>query len=266
MSLVFLALARLSLPQIPPDAPIMHQSQLLQRARHLYRTRHYREAYRLFAFEPLESNIVCREYRIKCLLAIGEWRAALEESKLMIELYPTNSQWHLIAADVCLTNLQYRLAQQILQEALLIVSNDDSHYADLGRLERVAYQGMLEMAGGKYIDVFGVLPHDLILDIFGRLSLDSLARATRVSRQWREYLINTPQLWHNLDFGTKNNSRLSTATINTYLGRLNNTPLTHLRIHHEQPDGDWILDAISLQASPRLHTLGNTRPTIEIKQ
>lgn len=217
-------------------------------AKYLWHQQRYSEAYRIFhalGEQHQYKTSTCAWYQVQCLLALHHWHQAvlvcLEQAKRC-----SSEQWYLIASDIYMNRCDYTLAWEILNRA-----PDSTNILDAKRL---AYEGIQHSSCIRRNDILDKLPYDVAINVFLCLDLPSLVRCTRVSKRWRCYLVNSPQLWNELEFA-KQAVNLPVSTINAYLSRLGKMPLTKLVIRHQQADGDGILMALAQRQCYRLKAL-----------
>ncbi|KAL7310516.1 hypothetical protein PS15m_010005 [Mucor circinelloides] len=217
-------------------------------AKYLWHQQRYSKAYRIFhalGEQHQYKTSTCAWYQVQCLLALHHWHQAvlvcLEQAKRC-----SSEQWYLIASDIYMNRCDYTLAWEILNRA-----PDSTNILDAKRL---AYEGIQHRSCIRRNDILDKLPYDVAISVFLCLDLPSLVRCTRVSKRWRCYLVDSPQLWNELEFA-KQAVNLPISTINAYLSRLGKMPLTKLVIRHQQADGDGILMALAQRQCYRLKAL-----------
>lgn len=166
-------------------------------AKYLWHQQRYSKAYRIFhalGEQHQYKTSTCAWYQVQCLLALHHWHQAvlvcLEQAKRC-----SSEQWYLIASDIYMNRCDYTLAWEILNRA-----PDSTNILDAKRL---AYEGIQHRSCIRRNDILDKLPYDVAISVFLCLDLPSLVRCTRVSKRWRCYLVDSPQLWNELEFANK---------------------------------------------------------------
>ncbi|KAG0165378.1 hypothetical protein DFQ30_008539 [Apophysomyces sp. BC1015] len=248
-SIFFRFLAR----QLPRKHDNLHD--LIQLGKELYDTHSYDEAYRLFAGleELTDDTAICVVYQIRCLQHLDQWQLALAQCRRMIRHNPECALWYLLASDIYLSQKMYRVAWETVQGGIVASFPSGDYYEELCHHQRITLELVYQKPNETRLDMADVLPYDLVCAVFLKLPLDSLVRCTRVSRRWSDYIVQSPHLWHELEF--LQSQPIHMSTLNIYLSRLKGTPLMRLTVHRGCTSGDDIIMALMHRECYQLQAL-----------
>ncbi|KAI8885649.1 hypothetical protein K501DRAFT_164806, partial [Backusella circina FSU 941] len=193
----------------------------------------------------------CAWYQIHCLIRLGHWRQAIKKCHVFIKKEPTEANWYLLASEIYIDQKEFRFAWEELYQASLCVPSTDDAYAEVCMRKRIVSEASDSVTR---VDIIDKLPRDVLCYLFHFLDLQSLVRCLRVSKCWREFIMQSPPLWSRLDFSHVTSS-LRADTLRMYLQRLGRSSLTYLSLNHHQVDGDGMLRVLVEHECNRIKSL-----------
>lgn len=187
------------------------------------------------------------DYRAAAHEQLGDCNAAVKDGRLAIRTHKQDVRGYLRTASALQKMDKLDTALNIYKYGMKNVPVDNKDFRILQRLHDKLIR---TLSPPQAIDPFTVLPVELVEMVIGYLSFKNMINCLRVSRGWRDYLTNCPELWASLDLSgaTKPVSRTFLANAVRY-GRGTLRTLTVHRVQHT----DMLRNIAT--ACKRLHTL-----------
>ncbi|KAI8146105.1 hypothetical protein BJV82DRAFT_405742 [Fennellomyces sp. T-0311] len=123
----------------------------------------------------------------------GDFVGGLQIARELIYAAPKSAKGYLRAGEICCMQGKSTLAVEIYEEALQSVSPVDPRYGLLAEEHRNALA-----QSDKRIDFPGLLPFEILANIFPLLSTAELVECGSVCHRWRERVIQCTEAWHDV--------------------------------------------------------------------
>ncbi|KAF2494184.1 hypothetical protein BU16DRAFT_464551 [Lophium mytilinum] len=164
-----------------------------------YKHKEYQKAVDAFT-EAIESMIIptvaMLNNRAASFEKLQNFKMACKDGRHMIKLDKGDARGYLRTADILQKMEKLDSAVDIYKYGLKNVSVTDDNYKLLqGMLDKLIRQ----LSPPKSVDPFSVLPIELVEMVIGHLTFRNMVTCLRVSKQWKQFLINRPRLWTDLD-------------------------------------------------------------------
>ncbi|KAF2808382.1 uncharacterized protein BDZ99DRAFT_445802 [Mytilinidion resinicola] len=164
-----------------------------------YKHKEYQKAVDAFT-EAIELMIIptvaMLNNRAASFEKLQNFKMAAKDGRHMIKLDKGDARGYLRTADILQKMEKPDSAVEIYKHGLKNVLVSDENYKLLqGMLDKLIRQ----LSPPKSVDPFSVLPIEIVEMVIGYLTFRNMVTCLRVSKQWKQFLINRPRLWTDLD-------------------------------------------------------------------
>jgi hypothetical protein len=134
------------------------------------------------------------------------WDHALKWGRHAITLDRLDARGYLCTAKILIKMNQKKRAIALYDVGIEKCRTEDPNFQRLVK-SRDAATGTV--VSPTHRDPMSVLPAELVLEIFHRLSFQQMVKCCRVSKAWKTFLRSWPELWKKIDLGLARNIRPS---------------------------------------------------------
>lgn len=152
---------------------------------------------------PVSKQVLLLDQRAACHEKRQDLDSALADGKRMIKIAPNECIGYLRTGKVLQLKENDSFAYRVYSKGLKHSQVHDSLYATLERVQNKVKQKLETNLGGvrqaSFRDPVGVLPYEMLHDIFSRLPFKTLVKCLRVSKHWYNHLTTDYALWSCID-------------------------------------------------------------------
>lgn len=152
---------------------------------------------------PVSKQVLLLDQRAACHEKRQDLDSALSDAKKMIKLAPNECVGYLRTGKVLQLKENDSFAYRVYSRGLKNSQMDDSLYGVLERVRNKVKQKLETNIDGvrraSFRDPVGVLPYEMLHDIFSRLPFKTLVKCLRVSKHWYNHLTTDYALWYCID-------------------------------------------------------------------
>ncbi|KAI7855885.1 hypothetical protein BDC45DRAFT_504982 [Circinella umbellata] len=130
------------------------------------------------------------KFRMNVWKKKGDLVQQLRDAEILIETAPKDPIGYISAAYVFFMRGQQKQVIHITKEGMKNIPKTDSNYEMLSKQYTAAY-----LRSSRCIDFLGQLPYDLCCKIANYLPLTTHVSCLKVSRTWRDRVLNHPVIW-----------------------------------------------------------------------
>ena len=130
------------------------------------------------------------KFRMNVWRKKGDLVQQLKDAETLIEKAPKDPIGYISAAYVFSMRGQQKQVIHIAKAGMEIIPKDDNNYEILSKQYTAAY-----LRSSRCIDFLGQLPYDLCCKIVNHLPLTTHVSCLKVSRTWRDRVLNHPIIW-----------------------------------------------------------------------